>query len=294
MLKVAREQAPNHQYVQGRRLDLPFEDSFFDRVFTSYFYCHLKAGRATFSHRARRVASELVVVGTVVPRRRAWRRWADRVLVWPRAGKCSSASLSPSWRRARRPRSPPGPPLRNGRGALARRRSSCRSISSLQRDNRVCRACAEGRISAFLPAGRPAVHGPARVHPRTGARGRRGRAATAVARPRRADAPPLARAGRGRLLRDLLLRVGHALLPEARSSKRRPDAGSSRAGAPARSGANGELRLIRPELVLVVRRALRPPAARPEQPRQVDRPTLRARWSNGDPAAPPVRNEPLG
>src|ERR687890_2773978 len=47
----------------------------------------------------------------------------------------------------------------------------------------------------------------------TGAgRRRRGRAAP-VARPRRADAAPVARPRRGRVLRRLLLRVGHPLLP---------------------------------------------------------------------------------
>ena len=33
--------------------------------------------------------------------------------------------------------------VRPGRGALTRRRSSYRSLASLQRDNAVCRACAE-------------------------------------------------------------------------------------------------------------------------------------------------------
>ena len=73
---------------------------------------------------------------------------------------------------------------------------------------------------------------PARVSLRPGARHRRGRAAAAVARPRRPDAPPLARAGRGRVLRDLLLRVGHALLSGPRRvGPRRPDADAARAGA---------------------------------------------------------------
>src|SRR5215210_8537737 len=44
---------------------------------------------------------------------------------------------------ARRPRPPPEPPFRDGRCALTRCRSAYRSIASLQRDNRVCRACVE-------------------------------------------------------------------------------------------------------------------------------------------------------
>ena len=50
--------------------------------------------------------------------------------------------------------------------------------------------------------------------------------------PRRPDAPPLARARGGRVLRDLLLRLGHALLPGSRAvGPRRPDADAARAGA---------------------------------------------------------------
>lgn len=66
MLEVAREQAPNAEYVRGDALALPFDDGSFDRVFTSYFYCHLEDEDARrFQAEARRVANELVVVGTV-------------------------------------------------------------------------------------------------------------------------------------------------------------------------------------------------------------------------------------
>jgi ubiquinone/menaquinone biosynthesis C-methylase UbiE len=66
MLEVAREQAPNAEYVRGDALALPFDDGSFDRVFTSYFYCHLEDEDARrFRAEARRVADELVVVGTV-------------------------------------------------------------------------------------------------------------------------------------------------------------------------------------------------------------------------------------
>jgi len=66
MLKLAGQQAPNARGVQGDALALPFPDEAFDRVFTSYFYCHLEAeDRERFLDEARRVASELVVVASV-------------------------------------------------------------------------------------------------------------------------------------------------------------------------------------------------------------------------------------
>lgn len=66
MLALAREQAPNARYVQGDALALPFPAGSFDRVFTSYFYCHLEPeARERFVEEARRAAAELVVVGSV-------------------------------------------------------------------------------------------------------------------------------------------------------------------------------------------------------------------------------------
>ena len=59
-------------FVQGDALDLPFEDDAFDRVFTSYFYCHLEEDdRIRFLSEARRVAAELVVVASI------WREGAE-------------------------------------------------------------------------------------------------------------------------------------------------------------------------------------------------------------------------
>ncbi len=81
MLEVAREQAPSAEFVQGDALDLPFPDDSFDRVFTSYFYCHLEeSDRARFVAEARRVARELVVVGTVFSEGEQPERWDERVL----------------------------------------------------------------------------------------------------------------------------------------------------------------------------------------------------------------------
>jgi ubiquinone/menaquinone biosynthesis C-methylase UbiE len=42
MLELARKQVPTARFFQGDALSLPFDDGAFDRVFTSYFYCHLE------------------------------------------------------------------------------------------------------------------------------------------------------------------------------------------------------------------------------------------------------------
>jgi ubiquinone/menaquinone biosynthesis C-methylase UbiE len=81
MLEVAREQVPDAEFVQGDALDLPFPDGSFDRLFTSYFYCHLEEPeRQRFLEEARRVALELVVVGTVLGEGEEPARWDERVL----------------------------------------------------------------------------------------------------------------------------------------------------------------------------------------------------------------------
>jgi ubiquinone/menaquinone biosynthesis C-methylase UbiE len=81
MLTLARVQAPNATFLRGDALSLPFEDATFDRVFTSYFYCHLEdQDRERFLAETRRVAPELVVVAS---RRRGGdlpERWDDRLL----------------------------------------------------------------------------------------------------------------------------------------------------------------------------------------------------------------------
>jgi ubiquinone/menaquinone biosynthesis C-methylase UbiE len=81
MLEVARRQAPQARFVQGDALAVPFEDGEFDRVFTSYFYCHLEEpDRARFLAEAQRVAGELVVVGSRHQPGADATRWEERVL----------------------------------------------------------------------------------------------------------------------------------------------------------------------------------------------------------------------
>jgi ubiquinone/menaquinone biosynthesis C-methylase UbiE len=81
MLEAARAQAPAATFVHGDALSLPFEDAAFDRVFTSYFYCHLEEGeRRRFLTEARRVAPELVVVASIRGEGDAVERWEERQL----------------------------------------------------------------------------------------------------------------------------------------------------------------------------------------------------------------------
>ena len=81
MLEAARAQAPAATFVRGDALSLPFEDAAFDRVFTSYFYCHLEEEeRRRFLAEARRVAPELVVVASIRGEGDAAERWEERQL----------------------------------------------------------------------------------------------------------------------------------------------------------------------------------------------------------------------
>ena len=81
MLDVAREQAPNVTFVQGDALALPFDDDSFERVFTTYFYCHLEEPeRQRFLSEARRVAPELIVLGSIRRGDEQPARWEERIL----------------------------------------------------------------------------------------------------------------------------------------------------------------------------------------------------------------------
>ena len=81
MLEVARQQAPTASFVHADALGLPFADGEFDRVFTSYFYCHLEADdRERFLAEARRVAGELVVVASLPGAGDPLERYEERIL----------------------------------------------------------------------------------------------------------------------------------------------------------------------------------------------------------------------
>lgn len=81
MLAEARARLPHVTLLQGDALSLPFPDRSFDRVFTSFFYCHLEeAGRRGFLAEARRVAHELVIVASVPGEGDPHERWEERVL----------------------------------------------------------------------------------------------------------------------------------------------------------------------------------------------------------------------
>ena len=81
MLELAREQVPDTSFIRGDALELPFPDSSFHRLFTSYFYCHLEQPeRERFLAEARRVAGELVVVGSRLQHGEQAERWEERRL----------------------------------------------------------------------------------------------------------------------------------------------------------------------------------------------------------------------
>ena len=89
MLAEAVRRLPEGEFVQGDALSLPVADGAFERIFTSYFYCHLvEDERVRFLAEARRVARELVVLGSRPGGPDdAWARWEERPLedgsTWP-------------------------------------------------------------------------------------------------------------------------------------------------------------------------------------------------------------------
>ncbi len=81
MVAIAGERIPDATFVVGDALALPFEDNAFDRVFTSYFYCHLEeADRRRFLAEAGRVAPELIVVGSRALPGEPRVQWQERLL----------------------------------------------------------------------------------------------------------------------------------------------------------------------------------------------------------------------
>lgn len=81
MLAIAHDRLPEARFVQGDAIQLPFEDSAFDRVFTGHFYGHLEPGaREAFLAEAARVAPELVVVDSAVRPDHERVEWQERVL----------------------------------------------------------------------------------------------------------------------------------------------------------------------------------------------------------------------
>jgi ubiquinone/menaquinone biosynthesis C-methylase UbiE len=81
MLELARSRVPDAAFVHGDALELPFPNGSFDRVFTSYFYCHLEAPeRGRFLAEVRRVAPELIVVASVPGAADPVERYEERVL----------------------------------------------------------------------------------------------------------------------------------------------------------------------------------------------------------------------
>jgi demethylmenaquinone methyltransferase/2-methoxy-6-polyprenyl-1,4-benzoquinol methylase len=81
MLAIARRRAPEARFVHGDALALPFADRSFERLFTSFFYCHLQdADRDRFLAEAERVAAELIVVSSLRRKGLPPVRWEQRVL----------------------------------------------------------------------------------------------------------------------------------------------------------------------------------------------------------------------
>lgn len=81
MLAIARQRAPQAGFVLADALELPFALRSFDRVFTSFFYCHLlEEERLRFLAGVRRVAGQVVIVGSRPGGSEPRARWEERML----------------------------------------------------------------------------------------------------------------------------------------------------------------------------------------------------------------------
>jgi ubiquinone/menaquinone biosynthesis C-methylase UbiE len=81
MLAIARERLPHSSFVPGNALQLPFPDSSFERLFTSFFYGHLEEeDRLVFLNEVRRAAGELVVVDSALNEDHEPVEWQERIL----------------------------------------------------------------------------------------------------------------------------------------------------------------------------------------------------------------------
>jgi ubiquinone/menaquinone biosynthesis C-methylase UbiE len=81
MIEIAGARVPHADLRVADALELPFPDGSFDRIFMSYFYCHLEEPeRLRFLAEARRVAAELVIVGSKRGDGDEASRWEERVL----------------------------------------------------------------------------------------------------------------------------------------------------------------------------------------------------------------------
>jgi ubiquinone/menaquinone biosynthesis C-methylase UbiE len=81
MLAIARTRVPTATFVRGEALSLPFAGGTFERLFASYFYCHLEEPeRIRFLAEAHRVASELVIIASVLWGEVEPERWEERLL----------------------------------------------------------------------------------------------------------------------------------------------------------------------------------------------------------------------
>ena len=239
MLEIAREQAPNATYVVGRRVRAAVPGRFLRARVHRSLLRPSRAARPRGGSSPRRGASPPRSSSRTRPRRPGHEpdEWQQRAIsdgttlagLQARSSSRSSWSTSSAAARSSSRATGSSPSARDEALPLARLAPARQPpLPGLRR----------GRLPPRVAAGRRGPRRPARVPLRPGARRRRGRGGPPVARPRRPDAPRLARARRGRVLRDVLLRRGHALLPgqgavraAATGRRRRRSARSARSGA---------------------------------------------------------------